>query len=211
MIRNSVNYIKKENNSSLSIFLRFSFLSFLFCWSLVFCLWTIACLAQEQEHPLSYYEIIEQRNFFRPKEPPSIEKTEKLNSEKKNVPQQPSMITTDLVLTGTVKIRGNYRAIIEKKTQNKGFYVKTNDTVGDYIVKDIKEDRVILEKDDKVFTLKLTKTNSNAQYGRNITQEKDENKLKKKQGHSQNSKLKGRRNIIPTIRMGRGVNDEDNK
>ena len=30
-------------------------------------LWSGLCYAQEQDPPLSYYEIIEQRNFFRPK------------------------------------------------------------------------------------------------------------------------------------------------
>jgi len=61
----------------------------------------------------------------------------------------------DLVLTGVIEIKNGYKAIIEKKGTEKGFYVAVGEAVEDYTVKEIQINKVTLEKDAKTFELKL--------------------------------------------------------
>ncbi|MCP4650978.1 MAG: hypothetical protein GY853_13000 [PVC group bacterium] len=125
----------------------------------IFCLWAMCwglqnCTAQENIPPLSYYEIIEKRNFFRP--------TKDLNAEVQSSGIQSafpgndgSAKARDLILTGVVNLKNGYKAIVEKKNQDKGFYVGINDSIENYIVKDIQKNKIILERNNQLFDLKL--------------------------------------------------------
>ena len=121
--------------------------------SVVCCLWSVVCLAQEQDPPLSYYEIIAQRNFFRPSEE-SVSKEETKTMPEYTLPSADAH-AGDLTLTGIIRIKGKLKAIIEKKSGNKGFYVRVGDMVDDYEVKDIQPDGIILDRAGQITVLKL--------------------------------------------------------
>jgi hypothetical protein len=108
---------------------------------------------QEQDPPLSYYEIIEQRNFFRP----AKDATSQQDTERR--PEYPLPSTAaqagDLRLTGIVRIKGRLKAIIEKESGNRGYYVGLGDMVDDYEVKDIQPDGIILDRNGQISVLKL--------------------------------------------------------
>jgi len=113
--------------------------------------------AQWQDEPLSAFEIIEQRNIFRPK--PEEQKPVAKDTGNTKVAASgsaaPAIVGPDLILTGVVKIRSQYKAILEKPAGGKSFYVKVGDQVEDYTVKDIEAQKVILEKDTATFPLSL--------------------------------------------------------
>ncbi|MFH1459667.1 MAG: hypothetical protein ABIG64_04770 [Candidatus Omnitrophota bacterium] len=103
-----------------------------------------------QDPELKYYQIIEQRNFFRPQYDPS--------ENEYNLPEEQTNQTNsglDFVLTGVIEIKNGYKAIVEKISQKKGFYVSINDAIEDYLVRDIKINKIILERNEQVFELKL--------------------------------------------------------
>ncbi|MBN3040305.1 MAG: hypothetical protein JW867_04195 [Candidatus Omnitrophica bacterium] len=128
-------------------------------------LWTNQAYGQESP-PLSYYEIIEKRNFFKPAyEPPASEKTpesDKDLSEKYSSQNQDSS-TSDLTLTGIIKLKGRYKAIIEKKSTGEGFYLGVNDAVESYTIKDIIRDKVTLDKDGQEIYLGLKEISKEAE------------------------------------------------
>jgi type II secretory pathway component PulC len=167
-------------------------------WFILYNIWLGICYAQESNQPFSYYEIIEQRNFFRPKK-------EELKDKKKIIEQgfiskKPATETSDLILTGVVKINGRYKAIIEKKTQDEGFYVETNERVENYIVTEIRQDEIYLTKEGQTFVLKLKITPSiqqkEAPFDNNLTVQPQKNE----QDSLENMRFE--ENIIQKIRMG---------
>jgi len=109
--------------------------------------------AQKQDVSFSSYRVIEERNIFRPnkgsdEEPGAV--SEQLFTSSDN-----ASAAEDLVLTGIVKIKRKFMAIVEKKEGGKGFYVKKGDWVEKYQVQSVLRDRVMLEKDGRIFILKL--------------------------------------------------------
>jgi len=171
----------------------------IFVLSLAACgLWFVAenCFAQEQEHPLSYYEVIEKRNFFRPKEEISPKnKQNKINNER----ARKQNASLGLILTGIVKIRGKLKAIIEKSS-GEGFYVGKNESVEDYLVKEIRTGAVTLEKDNEEFVLKLKKANHNTNAG-----SRNENKKEpsRKKINPSAAKTGYKPNILKELRTGK--------
>ena len=127
------------------------------CLAFSLCLTPCVALAQnQQEDPeLSYYEVIEDRNFFKPKDQTAVAREQKAQKQDISTPEQSIAGIADLMLTGVVKIRDRYKAIIEKKDKSQGYYVRVSDPVEDYIVRDIRKNKVLLEKDEKVFELKF--------------------------------------------------------
>jgi type II secretory pathway component PulC len=170
-------------------------------------LWTNLCLADEEEPPLSYYGIIEQRNLFRPKKELVADKEKKDSKDEKTIYRGKLVKATDLVLTGVVKIRGNYKAILEKKTGGKSFYIKVNDTVQGYTVKDIRDDRIILQKDNQEFMLSIEKRNSD---DTTRTQDKPKGGTEQDKVSSQPAQFKYEENIMQKMRMGIGGNNANN-
>ncbi len=114
-------------------------------------------LAFEEHPPLSYYEVIEKRNIFRPMV--DINKLTSIDASKDKsshtAQSNSSSSIDDLTVTGIIKLRGQYKAIIEKKNEQKGFYVKVDDNIDDYTVKSIKNDTVTLQKSNSTYILKL--------------------------------------------------------
>jgi len=108
-----------------------------------------------EDQGFSYYQIIEQRNFFRPKKDPSKENIDTDKKPSQANTKEKKEDTMDLVLTGVIEIKNGYKAIIEKKGTEKGFYVAVGEAVEDYTVKEIQINKVTLEKDAKTFELKL--------------------------------------------------------
>jgi len=109
--------------------------------------------AQKQDVSFSSYRVIEERNIFRPNkggDEESSAASEQLFTQSEN-----ASTAKDLVLTGIVKIKKRFMAVIEKKEGNKGFYVRKGDWVEDYQVQSVLKDRVMLEKDGRIFILKL--------------------------------------------------------
>ncbi len=104
----------------------------------------------QEEKPLSYYEIIEERNFFRPKED-TVKVIKPKTEEKKK-----ESTNYKFILTGIVEINGKLKAIIEKNS-GEGFYVEEKENVEDYLVEKITQNTVILKKDDEEINLKLKK------------------------------------------------------
>ena len=122
-------------------------------------------LAQEKAPPFKHYEIIEKRNFFRPKiEPVTGTDTEKTPDGTADTKVHPE--ATDLVLTGIVFIRGKHKAIVEKTGSGKSFYVKVNDTFEDYTVEDIRNNRMVLKKGDVSYQLTLRESGTQTPSGR---------------------------------------------
>jgi type II secretory pathway component PulC len=176
-------------------------------WTMDYGLWTNLCLAQKEDTPLSYYEIIEQRNFFRPSED-SEAKTQEENLEKRGAvaPEVPPLVVSDLVLTGIVKIKNNYKAIIERKSGGEGYYVEVDDIVGDYLVEDIHKTRVILRKGKQIFELQLRKK---ADKESEETDDKSYRESGQESGQTQeenpsNSEMKYQENALRKLRMGQG-------
>lgn len=115
---------------------------------------------QEIEPPLSYYEIIEKRNFFKPiREEISAaltQDTDLVDNKGLETKHLKALLKPDdLTLTGIIKLGDQYKAIIEKPGANQGFYVGINDAVQDYLVSYISEDSVTLEKNGQEFILGL--------------------------------------------------------
>jgi hypothetical protein len=105
--------------------------------------------AQDNDSSFDYYEIIEKRNFFRPK-------NETVESEIASSSAQPEKKQElDLALTGVIEIKSGYKAIVEKISTQKGFYVSQGDAIEDYTVKKIMLNKIVLEKDLQEFELKL--------------------------------------------------------
>jgi len=158
-------------------------------------LWIAAGNCFAQEYPLSYYEVIEKRNFFRPKEKTlpnnSRYKTNNKSAKKKNK-------SLGFILTGIVRVRGKYKAIIEKHS-GEGFYVGINESVEDYLVKEINTDSVILEKDNKESVLKLKKANSR----NNIILKKGSKNMMPQKEESSPDKTGHTPNILKELRAGR--------
>ncbi len=156
-------------------------------------------LAQE-EKPFSYYEIIEKRNFFRPKEDtvkvikPKTEGKKKENTNYK------------FILTGIVEINGKLKAIIEKNS-GEGFYVKENENIENYLVEKISQNKVILKKGDEKIVLRLKK----------IEPEKKEtsNNLKevKKTKEEKTKKIEYQPNLMQRLRKGsiNKIKEENNE
>ena len=117
--------------------------------------------SQGSGQDLSFYDIIEKRNFFKPKIDDSSlgtgrdsETIKKLSD--KYTPESSSLL--EFRLTGIIKLKNKFKAIIEKKNGTEGFYVGVGDSLKDFIVNSIEEDKVILEKNDQEYTLRLKKT-----------------------------------------------------
>jgi len=121
--------------------------------------------------PFSYYEIIEQRNFFHPRKDNDSQQEEYRSLlsvgeetvksfKRRGTAGQDAGISDSLslILTGVIEIRGGYKAIVENKNQAEGYYVSVNDPIEDYIVKDIQRDKLVLEKDAELYELKLERT-----------------------------------------------------
>jgi len=104
-------------------------------------------LAAQAEPAFNYYRIIEQKNFFRPKASAAdaTDFTKKPNTLDNN----------DFTLTGVIEIQNGYKAIVEQKSSQKGFYISVNDAIEDYTVKAILPSKIIIEKDGLEFELKL--------------------------------------------------------
>jgi len=100
----------------------------------------------------NYYKIIEQRNFFRPKQDPQKLEMENNLKEKPKTAEKDSL---DFILTGVIEIKNGYKAIVEQKSSKKGFYVSVNEAIEDYTVKVIMLNKILIEKDGKEFELKL--------------------------------------------------------
>jgi hypothetical protein len=112
--------------------------------------------ATMQDPPLSYYKVIEQRNFFRPQLSAQEKKTDSSVAAVRAHPlSSDEYAAAGFILTGIVKIRGSYKAIIEKQDETKGYYVKIGDMMEDYVVVDIRADEAVLQKEDQIFTLKI--------------------------------------------------------
>ncbi|MFH2137118.1 MAG: hypothetical protein ABII88_01250 [Candidatus Omnitrophota bacterium] len=129
-----------------------------------------ACFAQEETPDLSYYEIIEQRNFFRPTK--DLQET-KIKTDNYSAFSFSSNSTSiqNLVLTGVINIKNGYKAIVEKTDQDKGYYVAVGDMIEDYVVKDILNNKIFLERDSQIFDLKLREVRIN-----NVSSGQSENK-----------------------------------
>ncbi|MCK5214233.1 MAG: hypothetical protein KAR05_02625 [Candidatus Omnitrophica bacterium] len=128
------------------------------------CISPSSSFAQWDEEPLEVYDVIEQRNIFRPKSDSSNTVNQEDSVFQNNSRtvmsdfnrRSASSLTVDhLHLTGIVKLNGTYKAIIEKKDGGNGFYVKVNDYIEDYVVHKIKRDQVVLIKNEKQYILKL--------------------------------------------------------
>jgi len=168
---------------------------FILC-PLSFALCPVSWVCFAQEHPLSYYEVIEKRNFFRPKEKTlpnnNQDRINNKNAKKKNK-------SLGFILTGIVRVRGKYKAIIEKHS-GEGFYVGINESVEDYLVKEINTDSVVLEKDNKESVLKLKKANSSRN---NITLKKESKKVLPQKEETSSDKTGHTPNILKELRTGR--------
>jgi hypothetical protein len=160
--------------------------------------------AQDEYPPLSYYEVIEQRNIFRP--------NGKDNLADNHSPQQEiisnestSDQVDDIILTGIIKIRGQYKAILEKKSEQKGFYVVVDQIIDDYTVEDIQNDKVVLKRDNRFVTLKI-KIPTNNKIRHNHAKKSrmyEESKLmNEEQLIAENSHTTHKTNIMQSIRTG---------
>ncbi len=94
--------------------------------------------------PFSRYEVIEKRNFFRPK-------TETTAGTENPAPVAAAAKQADAsapTLTGVVRIRGVWKAILEKSSGT-SFYVGAGDDADGWIVKEIRKDGITLQKHGK--------------------------------------------------------------
>jgi type II secretory pathway component PulC len=99
--------------------------------------------------PFSRYLIIERRNFFRPRVRPAPADTQPRGA----VRTEPG--APDLVLTGVVRIRSTWKAILEKKSEKTSFYVGVDEEADGCTVKSIAENKVVLVKDGREFEIGL--------------------------------------------------------
>jgi type II secretory pathway component PulC len=106
-----------------------------------------------QDTDFSQYEVIEDRNIFRPLSDPAAK--DKANPAASSTTTSTTASAAEFVLTGIIKIKGQYLAILEKKSGEKGFTVRVNDKIEDYTVKDIQKDSVTLEKDGRLTIIAL--------------------------------------------------------
>lgn len=160
------------------------------------------CLALEQHPPFSYYEAIEQRNIFRPK----IEKDDLTQDKKFEEPALPDYTVSTLdkyVLTGIVKIRGQYKATITDKNTKNGHYVSIEDVFDDFTVMDIQQDKVILEQNDKTYEFKINTPASRVSIKKTEeTAEASSQAPLPEEPVSQKKTAKPRTNMMKSIRMG---------
>jgi hypothetical protein len=118
----------------------------------------LSCYAQnsgsdslvDDDASFNYYKIIEQRNFFRPKVEPKPAETDL--AEKPKTLEKDNL---DFILTGVIEIRNGYKAIVEQISTKKGFYVAVNEAIADYTVKTITPNKIVIEKNNQEFELKL--------------------------------------------------------
>jgi len=149
----------------------------------------------QEEKPFSYYEIIEKRNFFRPKEEEEKEeKTQEIKEETKKEEKE----TQRFILTGIVNIKGKLKAIIEK-TQGGGFYVEEGESVEDFLVDEITPQSVVLKKENTSVVLKLRKSKPASTKKANLSQQE---KGKESQETSQKD-LNYKPDLIQKIRTGK--------
>jgi hypothetical protein len=99
--------------------------------------------------PFSRYLVIERRNFFRPRVKPAPADTQPREAVKKESG------APDLVLTGVVRIRSTWKAILEKKSEKTSFYVGVDEEVDGCTVKSIAKSKVVLVKDGREFEMGL--------------------------------------------------------
>jgi type II secretory pathway component PulC len=101
--------------------------------------------------PFSRYEIIEKRNFFRPRAENEAGTAEKPEIE----PVRPAASSVP-ALTGVVRVKGAWKAIMENAA-GKSFYVGVGEKADGYAVKKIEKDAVVLEKDGEETEVNLKK------------------------------------------------------
>jgi len=209
-IRNKVNNPKsKEKESFTTLYSPFVFV-FLYSLSIILCLMScVLCqdkaFAQE-DNPLSFYEVIEERNIFRPKAETSTEEQEETDwsSPTKEVTTKDRPKISDLILTGIIKIRNKYKAILERKSGGKGYYVTTGGLVDDYTVTEIRKSYIVLKKDGKYYTLNLRKSSAQKEPSKEKTEEKIEDIPKETapQELKDASQHKFKNNVMQNLRMG---------
>jgi len=162
--------------------------------------------AEDQIHPLSYYDVIEERNIFRPNNDLTSDRSDISSTIVTRQQEENSSAVKNISLTGIIRIRGRYKAIIEKKDEQSGFYVSQGDEIDQYTVEEIKDDQIKLIKDGKSTVLKI-----NIQRERN---EKDSDsgekdmliEIDQDQKSNEEPKENFRSNIIRNIRTG-GLNE----
>jgi type II secretory pathway component PulC len=108
----------------------------------------------EEFPPFSYYRIIEERNFFRPKDRENGDSGE--GKESKASEKKPKDASNEFIVTGIVNIKNTFKAIIEKRDSGESYYVRSGDSVNGYKVKDINTTEVTLEKGGADYSLILT-------------------------------------------------------
>ncbi|RKY28300.1 MAG: hypothetical protein DRP61_02040 [Candidatus Omnitrophota bacterium] len=162
----------------------------------IFCLSGEIIFAQE-EKPFSYYEVIEKRNFFRPKqkEEEKVQKVKEKTTEEKETP--------GFILTGIVNLKGKLKAIIEKSS-GEGFYVEEGEYVEDFIVEEITPNKVVLRKGESPIILRLKKSKLESI---SLTPKKEEASPPKKTLTPPEYKP----NLIQKIRTGKIKKEENNE
>jgi len=148
----------------------------------------------QEERPFTYYEIIEKRNFFRPREKKEV-KT--LPESKTTKSKKSTEVSSEFTLTGVVEIRGKFKAIIEK-ISGEGFYVEEGENIQDYLVEKITSDRVLLKKDNQTLTLKLKKAKSS--YSPRSKIKRETKSLEK----SSTKEIEYKPDLIQQLRIGKG-------
>lgn len=160
------------------------------------------CFALEQHPPFSYYDVIEQRNIFRPKtEAPDTSQ----QAEPVPLPLQTNISSglDNYVLTGVVKIRGKYKATITDKSSESGYYVAKGELISNLKIIDIQHDRVILEQDNQTYELKINAQASRIIYQKPVAEKETSTKtITPKEDLSSNDNTMPRTNIMKSIRMG---------
>jgi hypothetical protein len=107
------------------------------------------------------------------------------------------------VLTGIVKIRGEYKATITDKNTKDGHYVSIGDAFDEFTILDIKHDKVILERDGETYELKINMPASHVLNKEPVeTEQASPGTPSPKESNGQSKKLQHRRNIMKSIRMG---------
>ena len=106
------------------------------------------------ETELAPYEVIAQRNFFRP--------TETAVPDGGSLPvaalSKPTASTpASLILTGVVALPAGPKAIIESSRGGSGFYVGIGDSVEEFRVLTIEPERVVLDKNGALLEILLQK------------------------------------------------------
>ncbi len=157
--------------------------------------------AFEQRPPFSYYEVIQQRNIFRPKND-SNSVAQQQTTAAAPVFISPASESDDFTLTGVIKIRGAYKATLHKKSDQKGFYVRVNDSIDGFVVSDIQPNKVTLTKDGQTYELGLNAPTSETKPD-NVTSDDNATKTDSRvQTDLQNESAQDRGSIMRSIRLG---------